>query len=523
MAEQKKSSPESDNTAEKPGVANVPAEGKKDVQPQQAVPEQKASIEQNRASTGGEDAIALLIKDHRLVEKLFQQYKEASRRAEKLKLAQQICRELIIHTMLEEEIFYPACREHIDDEMLDEAQVEHDGAKILINEVLSGSPGGPFYDAEVSVLSEVIRHHVNEEEKRNEGIFAKAKAGGVDVDEIARRLEARKAELVARAEERGLERPRLRSFVNATEMERNMPREQYRERDDRGRFSDDDDRRYASRPSRTGSRDYDDDRRYNDRESQRDERGRFTSDDDRRYMSRSSREDDNRHNRGQERDEYGRFVSEADDRRSGSRSRRGWFGDPEGHSEASKRGREERSGGTRSYDEDDRRSSGRYQERERDEYGRFVSDDDDDRRSGGRSRRGWFGDPEGHSEASKRGWDERSGGARSYDDDERRSSGRYQERDERGRFMSEEDEDRRYADRPRGRSRDEDERDYGRGEDRHRDERGRFASDDEDRRSGRGSHGGWFGDSEGHSEASKRGWDERRSEGDYRRSSRSGR
>jgi hypothetical protein len=128
--------------------------------------------------------------------------------------------------MLEEEIFYPACREHMDDEMLDEAQVEHDGAKILINEILSGSPDRLFYDAKVKVLSEMIKHHVNEEEKRNEGIFAKAKAGGVDVDEIARRLKARKAELVAHAEEGGLERPRPRSFVNATEMERNMPREQ---------------------------------------------------------------------------------------------------------------------------------------------------------------------------------------------------------------------------------------------------------------------------------------------------------
>jgi hemerythrin superfamily protein len=591
MAELKKFSPDSKSPAEKPDVVNTQTEGREKTQDQETH-EAEASTEQGQASRGNEDAITLLENDHRGVEKLFQQYRQASRRAEKLKLAQQVCRELIIHTILEEEIFYPACREHMDDEMLDEAQVEHDGAKVLINEILSGSPDRAFYDAKVKVLSEMIKHHVNEEEKRNEGIFAKAKAGGVDVDEIAQRLKARKAELVARAEEGGLERPRPRSFVNATEMEKSMPREQYRERDERGRSDDDDNRRYASRSSRGASRDdddrrsygrgqerdergrftsEDDDRRYASRSArdddtrhysrgqERDERGRFTSDDDdRRYASRSARDDDTRHySRGQERDERGRFTSEDDDdRRSGGRSRGGWFGDPQGHSEASRRGWEERYSGPRARsrdDEDERRSSGRSQERERDERGRFMSEEDDDRRSGGRSHGGWFGDPQGHSEASKRGWDERYGGARarsrddedderrssgrgeererdergrfvSEDDDERRSSSRGQERerDERGRFVREDDDERRYISRSaRGGSRDDDERHYGRGQDRQRDERGRFTSDDDEQRSGGGS--GWFGDPEGHSEASKRGWDERHSAGDSRRSSRSGR
>jgi hemerythrin superfamily protein len=506
MAEPKKSSLDSNSTVEKPSVANAQAEGNNATPQDQQAHDVAASAEQPDTSGGREDAIALLENDHRGVEKLFEQYRQASRRAEKLKLAQQVCRELVIHTMLEEEIFYPACREHMDDEMLDEAQVEHDGAKVLINEILSGSPDRLFYDAKVNVLSEMIKHHVNEEEKRNEGIFAKAKAGGVDVNEIARRLKARKAELVARAEEGGLERPRPRSFVNVTEMEKSMPREHYRERDERGRFEDDDNRRYASRSSRGASRDDD---RFSGRGQERDERGRFTSD------------DDTRHYRGQERerDERGRFMSEDDDdRRSGGRSHGGWFGDPQGHSEASRRGWDERYGGTRARsrddDDDERRSYSRGQERERDERGRFVSEEDyDDRRSGGRSHGGWFGDPQGHSEASRRGWEERYGGTRARsrddDDDERRSYGRGQERerDERGRFVSEDDQ-----------------RHYGRGQERPRDERGRFTSDDEDeRRSGGGSHGGWFGDPEGHSEASRRGWDERHNAGDYRRSSRSGR
>src|SRR5690349_6203381 len=82
----------------------------------------------SKASNGkGEDAITLLKNDHRKVEQLFEQYQQSDRRAEKQRLAREICQQLIVHTKLEEEIFYPACREHVDDEMLDEAQVEHDG------------------------------------------------------------------------------------------------------------------------------------------------------------------------------------------------------------------------------------------------------------------------------------------------------------------------------------------------------------------------------------------------------------
>src|SRR5262245_56743691 len=114
----------------------------------------------------GQNPINLLKGDHRAVEALFEQYQKESAEQKKAALAQEICKQLIIHTMLEEEIFYPACREHIDSDPLDEAQVEHDGAKVLINELLSGSPKDQFYDAKVKVLAEEIRHHVQEEEKR---------------------------------------------------------------------------------------------------------------------------------------------------------------------------------------------------------------------------------------------------------------------------------------------------------------------------------------------------------------------
>src|SRR3954470_22847322 len=122
------------------------------------------------------DAIALLKADHRKVEELFEKYESA--RGRKAEIAKKICMELIVHTMLEEEIFYPACREAgVEDDMLDEAAVEHDGAKVLIAELEHGSPDDDYYDAKVKVLSEEIKHHVKEEEKRD-GVFAQAKSKG---------------------------------------------------------------------------------------------------------------------------------------------------------------------------------------------------------------------------------------------------------------------------------------------------------------------------------------------------------
>src|SRR5690606_17662979 len=114
------------------------------------------------------DAIALLKADHREVEDLFEKYENASGTERKRKLAEQICNELKIHTVIEEEIFYPALRGKIEDDLLDESYVEHDGAKVLINDIMAGSPEEDFYDAKVTVLSEEIEHHVGEEEKRSE-------------------------------------------------------------------------------------------------------------------------------------------------------------------------------------------------------------------------------------------------------------------------------------------------------------------------------------------------------------------
>jgi len=106
--------------------------------------------------------------------------------------------ELTVHTTLEEEIFYPACKERIEDrDLVDEAFVEHDSAKVLVAEIEAGSPSEEFYDAKVSVLSEMIRPHVREEEKRSEGLFAKAREAGLDMEALGACLRARKEQLMA--------------------------------------------------------------------------------------------------------------------------------------------------------------------------------------------------------------------------------------------------------------------------------------------------------------------------------------
>jgi hemerythrin superfamily protein len=150
------------------------------------------------------DAIALLKADHRKVEGLFEQFEKAGGSASKEKLARQICTELKVHTMIEEEIFYPAFRGKIEDDMLDEAYVEHDGAKVLINDIEAGSAEEDFYDAKVKVLSEEIEHHVHEEEMREEGMFAQCRKTDVDLVALRDMMMARKQELMQQAEAEGL-------------------------------------------------------------------------------------------------------------------------------------------------------------------------------------------------------------------------------------------------------------------------------------------------------------------------------
>lgn len=305
---------------------------------------------QDKSGGNGErrqtDAIEMLKADHRRVEQLFDKYEQARRRAEKSKLAQQICLELTIHAQLEEEIFYPACREHVDDPLLDEAQVEHDTAKILVTEIAMGSPTtDPFFDAKVKVLSEYVRHHVQEEEKSAESIFAKAIEGGVDTAALGRRMMARREELMEQFdEELLLPQPKSLHVTLAQEEE------------------------VWSEPPR--------------------------GEEAKRGWGREEQERGRRESRGSERREEGAY----DERRStrggreeGRESERGWRGDPEGHAQAARRGWEEREGG------ESRQSRGREDERGRSQ----------ESMRGGREQKGWMGDPKRHSEASRRGWENR--------------------------------------------------------------------------------------------------------------------
>jgi hypothetical protein len=155
--------------------------------------------------TGRRDplAVTLLKKDHREVEDMFDEYEQLEEEGEKLALFQKIALSLKVHTQIEEEIFYPAERGEVEDDMLDEALVEHDGAKKLIAEIAAMAPSEELYDAKVKVLGEYIKHHVKEEEQAG-GIFAQAKRGEEDLDAMGERLKARKQELMASMSGRNL-------------------------------------------------------------------------------------------------------------------------------------------------------------------------------------------------------------------------------------------------------------------------------------------------------------------------------
>jgi hypothetical protein len=164
-----------------------------------------------KAASPRQDAIAMLKADHRKVEELFEQFENARGAKSKVKIAQQICTELMVHATIEEEVFYPAVKEAVEEDIYAEAHVEHDGAKMLIAEILASSPDDEFYEAKVKVLSEEIKHHVKEEEQRD-GMFAQAKKGDVDMAELGAQLSSRKQELMREFKQQGLPIPETRSM-----------------------------------------------------------------------------------------------------------------------------------------------------------------------------------------------------------------------------------------------------------------------------------------------------------------------
>jgi hemerythrin superfamily protein len=162
------------------------------------------------AETKSQDAIALLKEDHRAVEKLFKEFEDTKGDGRKQKLAQRICLELTVHAMIEEEIFYPACDGKVEEDLLKEAYVEHDAAKMLVAEIEAGDgQSDDFFDAKVQVLSEQIEHHVDEEEKE---LFPKARKADLDLDALGEQLATRKRELFKEFKADGMPEPQLKTM-----------------------------------------------------------------------------------------------------------------------------------------------------------------------------------------------------------------------------------------------------------------------------------------------------------------------
>lgn len=330
---------------------------------------------------------------------------------------------------LESDILIPALLDGgLEGDAALEAAIEIDIAALLMADIATLSKSDQLFRPGVRVLTRMMTRIINMMEDKRKGVFAKAKASDIDLDEIGKQLKSH-IEHLESAEDKNVLEPLPRYLRSAgksrSEKEMTQMRGNERERDERGRFVEDDDRhRRLDSQRRSSMRTRDDDDDY-----------RRSSSSDRRRM------DDNDNDDG-----------------------RGWYGDSRGHAQAARRGWETRrssGSGREDYGDDDRRGrnlSSRYDDDDRgsrsqssrydDRRGQSQNSryDDDDRRSRSRGgsydddrRRtgGWFGDSEGHAEAARRGWDNP---------------------------------------------------DHGRS--------------------------GWFGDSEGHSEASRRGWDERRSNDD---------
>jgi hemerythrin superfamily protein len=153
------------------------------------------SSKANTKASKQPDAISLLKADHRQVEKWFEEFESARSSSRKQALATNICNALAVHTEIEEQIFYPAfLRATKDKDMHHEAVIEHDGAKKLIAEIEASDPSDDYFDSKVHVLSEMIKHHVKEEEK-SDGMFAEAKKSKMDLADLGRQLSERKRAL----------------------------------------------------------------------------------------------------------------------------------------------------------------------------------------------------------------------------------------------------------------------------------------------------------------------------------------
>jgi hemerythrin-like domain-containing protein len=157
----------------------------------------KAAARQTMRRAGRDDALALLEKDHRKVQKMFKQFEKLDHEDERAtrELAEQAISELEVHAALEEELFYPVVRDSIDEEdVIEEAEVEHQSARDLIDRLRALQPGTPTYAATFKVLGEYVNHHIEEEEKQ---MFKLAKRAKLDFEELGQELRQRKEEILS--------------------------------------------------------------------------------------------------------------------------------------------------------------------------------------------------------------------------------------------------------------------------------------------------------------------------------------
>ena len=165
--------------------------------PTKSRPASKTARKTARAAAKPADAIKLLKDDHKEVKGYFKQYEDLEDEAEKQALADKICLALTVHAQIEEEIYYPAARAEIDDDdLLDEAEVEHASAKQLIAEIQAMAASDRLFDAKITVLGEYINHHVQEEEG---DMFPESRDSNLDLAALGVQLAARKEELMAQA------------------------------------------------------------------------------------------------------------------------------------------------------------------------------------------------------------------------------------------------------------------------------------------------------------------------------------
>jgi hemerythrin superfamily protein len=144
-------------------------------------------------------AVELLKEQHDKVKKAFKEFEKLDREDTEAQqqLVQSVCEDLKLHTTLEEELFYPAAREAIaDEDLLNEAQVEHETAKMLIEQLENMGPDDPNFHATFTVLGEYVLHHVKEEEGE---MFPQVKKTDLDLEELGARMRSRMEELMGEA------------------------------------------------------------------------------------------------------------------------------------------------------------------------------------------------------------------------------------------------------------------------------------------------------------------------------------